>query len=97
MSVWGRVAVLGLALVTACSALIVAQPTPAAPAVSGSDFDPGYIISDDLFYDSAAMSAPEIQSFLDSKIGTCLTDRCLNVAMLPVSTRAAYYLSLIHI
>jgi putative cell wall-binding protein len=93
MSVWGRVAVLGLALVTACSALIVAQPTPAAQAVSGSDFDPGYIISDDLFYDSAAMSVPEIQSFLDSKIGTCLTDRCLNVAVLPVSTRAAYYSS----
>src|SRR5690606_9265449 len=33
-----------------------------------------------LFYDSQAMTAVEIQAFLDEKIGTCANGRCLNVA-----------------
>lgn len=60
-------------------------------ALSGSEFDPGMIISDQLFYDGSAMSAAQIQSFLDGKIGSCLTTRCLNVAVLPVTGRAASY------
>ena len=70
------------------SEAISAEPAQAAVA---SDFDPGYIISDDQFYDRDALSAAQIQSFLDSKIGSCLTDRCLNVAVLPVTSRAASY------
>lgn len=51
-----------------------------AQAISGSDFDPGFIISDELFYDGAAMTSAQIQAFLDEKIGTCLNGRCLNVS-----------------
>lgn len=69
----------------------VAHAHQPAAAVEGSQFDPGMIITDDLFYDRNAMTAAEIQTFLDGKIGTCLSDRCLNVAVLPVSSRAASY------
>lgn len=73
-------------------AVVSSLPTgEPANAASAADFDPGYIISDDLFYDNAAMSTSQIQLFLDGKIGTCQTDRCLNVAVVPVSGRAASY------
>lgn len=91
MSLSRRLTVLALAVATTTATLVVGQPAQPAHALNGADFDPGYIISDDLFYDSAAMSVPEIQSFLDGQIGTCRTDRCLNIAVLPVTTRAAYY------
>lgn len=58
----------------------VGVAAPAA-AVSGGEFDPGYIISDTQFYDSDAMTEVEIQAFLDAKgpatcrVGyTCLKD-----------------------
>lgn len=86
---FGALAVLALLLPALVAAdFLGAEPADAAVA---SDFNPAYIISDDLFYDGNAMSAAEIQSFLDSKIGTCQTDRCLNVAVLPVTGRAASY------
>lgn len=78
-------AVLGVPLVVSTSL------NAAEPAAAAASFDPGYIISDSLFYDAHAMSAAEIQSFLDSKIGTCLNGKCLNVAMLPVADRPASY------
>ncbi len=51
------------------------------------------IISDELFYDGSAMSSEQIQLFLDSKIGSCLSDRCLNVAVVPVASRSTEYSS----
>ena len=36
-----------------------------------ANWDPGYIISDSVFYDSNAMSASEIQAFLNAKVPTC--------------------------
>jgi len=39
-----------------------------AQAVTASDWDPGFIISDDLFYDGGAMSTKEVQAFLDRKL-----------------------------
>lgn len=80
-----------VALVTASFVLVATQRPEPAEALTGSEFDPGLIISDELFYDGSAMTAAEIQSFLDGKIGTCLTDRCLNVAVLPVTGRPASY------
>ncbi len=54
-----------------------------------SKFDPSNIISDALFYDSGAMTAGEIQSFLDSKIGACQNGRCLNILNTSISSRDA--------
>ena len=86
-----RALALALVAVTAGAGLAAVQPPTRAEALSGSEFNPGQIISDALFYDGAAMTSAEIQAFLDQKIGTCLTDRCLNVAVLPVASRAASY------
>jgi len=44
-----------------------------------SSFDPGRLIDDAAFYDGNAMTADEIQRFLDEKVGECRTDTCLNV------------------
>jgi hypothetical protein len=51
--------------------LSVSLGTDAASAATGSDFDPGYIISDANFYAGSAMSQSEIQSFLNSKGPDC--------------------------
>lgn len=45
-------------------------PPPAQAAVEG--FDPGNIISDELFYDGNAMDGTEVQSFLDKQMPICL-------------------------
>ncbi|TFC27633.1 hypothetical protein E3O53_03215 [Cryobacterium sp. TMT2-18-3] len=42
-----------------------------ATAANGSDFDPGYIISDENFYAGSSMSQSEIQSFLNNKSSVC--------------------------
>lgn len=43
-------------------------------AVTGSDWNAGNIIDDDIFYNGAGMSVPEIQAFLNSKVPTCDTN-----------------------
>ncbi|WNM27189.1 hypothetical protein RN607_13440 [Demequina capsici] len=60
------VAALGLATFAA-----VAAPAPAAQAVTAAGFNPGMIITDDLFYDSDAMTATEVQAFLDRMVPVC--------------------------
>lgn len=50
------------------SATVSVSPSVAA---TGSDFDPGYIISDDLFFNGTAMTANEIQNFLELKVPHC--------------------------
>ncbi|MEV7874831.1 hypothetical protein [Microbacterium sp. NPDC089188] len=46
-------------------------PAPAAAAADASDWNPGSIIDDAVFYDGTAMSAGEIQTFLDGKVRSC--------------------------
>ncbi len=85
----GLVVTLFVPGVPAANAAPETVAAPAAPAVtSTAGFDPSFIISDDLFYDSGAMTAAQIQSFLDGKIGTCLNSNCLNVATVPFAGRA---------
>ncbi|WP_234983396.1 S-layer homology domain-containing protein [Demequina sp. NBRC 110053] len=59
--------------ITLIAATLLALVTPAtsAQAVSATDFDPGMIISDSLFYDSDAMTASQVQTFLNGKVRTC--------------------------
>lgn len=54
-------------------------------------FNPEQIIADSVFYNGAAMSSVEIQTFLDQKIGRCTNGKCLNVAVVSVSSRDAWY------
>lgn len=44
---------------------------------AGSDFTPGELIADVNFYDKAAMSEAQIQSFLVSMVGSCANSLCL--------------------
>ena len=93
---WRLRLAVALAAVTLAAAPVVA-PEPAqasAPrasadlaSITGSEFDPGFIISDDLFYDSAAMTQAQIQSFLNGMIGTCTNGQCLNVLVTSVASR----------
>jgi hypothetical protein len=77
-------AVAGFAL---AGALIVVPSTVPASAITGSEFNAGNIISDSVFYDGNAMTLGEIQSFLNSKIGSCSNGQCLNVLTTSVSSR----------
>jgi len=81
---WMRV--LALALVLGSLAAILVGNPPKAQALSGADFDPGYIISDSQFYAKDAMSQDQIQSFLDANIGTCRNSFCLNVLKVDTPT-----------
>jgi hypothetical protein len=40
-------------------------------AATPPGFDPGFIISDDLFYDGGALDADEVQEFLDEQVPAC--------------------------
>jgi len=66
----GLLSIASLLLITTLlgSLLII---SPSASGLSGSDFRPGRIIDDSIFYNSNAMSAGQIQQFLDSKNPNC--------------------------
>ena len=84
---WSVAAVAGALLAVLLSTVISPMsPATRADAAVAVNFDPGYIISDDLFYTASAMSESEIQNFLDTKIGTCLNTLCLNVLKIDTST-----------
>ena len=43
-------------------------------ALSGSDFNPGRIIDDEIFFDDRAMSVSQIQNFLNARVPNCDTN-----------------------
>lgn len=63
-------AILGI-LMAAGVLIPIAAPTQSAAAASASDWDPGFIIADSVFYDSGAMTANEVQTFLNSRVRAC--------------------------
>ena len=79
-----------IAVALVSSVLVVAAPAASpAQALSGSNFDPSYIISDANFFNRSAMTENEIQGFLDGTVGTCLNTNCMNVFQMDTFTRAA--------
>lgn len=60
----------------------------AVSALSGSSFQPGYIIDDANFYGTGAMSAAQIQAFLESKV-KCTNSNCLPLLYTKTENRAA--------
>lgn len=58
--------------------LVAVQAPQAAHALSGSEFNAGYIIDDSKFYDANAMSQAQIQAFLEAnEQGACGNSLCL--------------------
>ena len=59
------------------------SPVATAPAgcpdatTGGGGFDPGDIISDTVFYDSAAMSTDQVRAFIDAQNAACTGSWCL--------------------
>lgn len=68
-----RVVAVALAVTLALTAGIATQlvTAPTAQAANASDFNPGNKITDALFFDGNAMSASEVQNFLNSKLAAC--------------------------
>ena len=64
---------IGLVLVVSglVSVSLAVAPVPQAIAATGADFDPGFIISDEIFYNSTTMTVAQIQSFLNSQVSSC--------------------------
>ena len=65
-----RVWVASVLAILMFSALVVGAPSR-AEALTGNDFDPGYIISDGIFFNSASMSEAQIQQFLAAQLPSC--------------------------
>ena len=66
-----RVLAIVAAVTVALSGIQVAVASQPAAAVSAQDFKPGNIISDGNFYNGSAMSASDVQSFLNQRLATC--------------------------
>ena len=67
--------------------LAVAGPASPVEAYTGTDFSAGYIISDANMYDSNAMPAAQIQSFLTQMEPSCGTSNCLRLARTTSTSR----------
>lgn len=63
----------GVIAAVVLSFFVAVAPVAVAPAsaASASDWDPGYIIDDSIFYSSDGMTAADVQSFLNSKLSSC--------------------------
>ena len=59
------------AIIVAAGTLFAAPLPERAEAAIPSQFTPGNIISDAVFYNSEAMSVEQVQSFLNSQVKTC--------------------------
>jgi len=69
---------------------VVGQGAAPAGAATGSDFDPGMIISDAKFYDGDAMSQGDVQRFLRERVPSCASGYvCLRDYVESIPARAA--------
>jgi len=67
-------------LLSGFAAISDAEATPGAPSLaslSGAEFDRGNIISDENFFNPNAMSAAQVQSFIESKVSCASGATCL--------------------
>src|SRR4051812_19738036 len=86
------ISIFGALILVAAGLVAVQSPAPAS-AVTASDmtkFDPGYIVSDAVFYDGTAASQSGIQAFLNAKVPSCDAGyTCLKSYRQTTTTRAA--------
>ncbi|CDJ98895.1 conserved exported hypothetical protein [Microbacterium sp. C448] len=79
-----------MAAVSSPDTAVADSPSSASIRPSRLDgFDPQTLIDDALFYDGAAMTAAQIQTFLDQRIGQCTNGQCINVLSAGISSRGS--------
>ena len=87
-AVLGTLLVLLVGLVAPFSPSWSAPTLSTATALNGADFNPGLIVSDDVFFNNGSMSVAEIQDFLNAKgPGSC--NNCLRQYRASTYARAA--------
>ncbi|MCL2174287.1 hypothetical protein FWH58_03305, partial [Candidatus Saccharibacteria bacterium] len=66
----------GAVMVVVAAVLLVnyQSPTPTVAALNSAEFQPGRIIDDTVFYNQNAMTAQQIQDFLNQKVPVCDTN-----------------------
>ena len=72
--------------------LVVWAPPTEAKALSGSEFQAGNIISDEVFFNSSTMNEAQVQAFLNSKVANCVGANgypCLKDFRMTTFSRAA--------
>lgn len=68
-----RIAAIAVAVAVTATTLSVVDVSPDdAVAADLSAFDPGFIITDEIFFDGSAMGADAVQRFLDAKSPACV-------------------------
>lgn len=87
----GSIAVVSLLVTFFVASDASTAPAPTATAATASQWDPGDIIDDSLFYDSSSMSAGDVQNFLNAQVPQCQLAAylCLKGYGKPTETRAA--------
>ena len=82
---------MGLVLTLGLGLVALPLETPAHAAPNNADFRPGNIIDDAVFYDSGAMTLPQIQAFLDERGTNCTAGvpACLKDYTTATTTRPA--------
>jgi hypothetical protein len=81
MLAWKKSWTAMVGLVAVVGASLAFSAPQSAEAANAADFDPGFIISDSVFFNANAMGEAEIQSFLRSQLPSCA--QSLGVACLP--------------
>ncbi|HEY4268842.1 MAG TPA: carbohydrate binding domain-containing protein [Galbitalea sp.] len=89
-----RLTAIALATALATTAIVALENQTAEPATAAttSAFDPGFIISDGVFFDGGAMTAASISSFIAGKEASCATTstaKCLKSYSATTITRPA--------
>lgn len=84
-----RSVAIGAAAVLLASLAVAVEPPTRASALSGSEFQPGNIISDYAFFHDSAMTEAEIQAFLAAQSGACRNANCLDILKLTTPDRTA--------
>lgn len=79
-----------MAIALAGALLVAAAPVLPAQAADGSRFDPGYLISDNLFFDGSQLGASGVQTFLNARVPACRAGfTCVKDYRQETPTRAA--------
>jgi len=87
-----RLAIAAVVIVAGSLVQFVATPAQPASAFTGSQFNPGYIVSDANFFNYNSMSAASIQTFLQGQEGGCTAvngEPCLDSFQMATTNRAA--------